>query len=90
MIISLLIHQLTTFSTISLQDISILLPNSLFIPNSMQYTPSHLNVTLREHSMNSIQFSLSDMDFEFSTSPTVFDMNMITSPIQCSIPSLNK
>ena len=56
----------------------------------MQYTPSHLNVTLHEHSMNSIQFSLSDMDFEFSTSPTVFDMNMITSPIQCSIPSLNK
>lgn len=82
--------QLCTFTTLSLQDITVQIPNSLFIPTSLHYTPSHFNETLRDSTSNCIEFTVSDINVDFSTNPAVFDMNLITSDILCSIPYSEK
>ena len=81
---------LTTFSTISLSDITIEVPGDLFLPVPLPFTPCNLQGKAEMSSGNNILLTLGEIEMDFATSPSIFDMNLSTTAITCSLPCTEK
>ena len=81
---------LTTFSTISLSDITIEVPGDLFLPVPLPFTPCNLQGKAEVSSGNNILLTLGEIEMDFATSPSIFDMNLSTTAITCSLPCTDK